>query len=584
MSASNKKKLRKEERVAALTAKQKQEQAESKKLKAYTLTFAIVMVLVVAIVVGVIVTPMIDGIVRRTGKAVVIGEHKLSAADLNYFYIDAISEHQQNVYNQYYNSFGDYWTIMLGFDPSKPLNEQTYNDEEDKTWADYFMDKAVETARDTYALYDDAVAKGHKLTDDEQKNQDSYMDNMELYATYYGYSSIKSYLRSSYGNGASESGYEEYYKVCNLASSYITKYADDLDYKLEDYRAYEKDKFDDYSTLSFVHYTMKYNSYLGEGTKSEDGKTTTWTDEEKNAAREAMKADLEKILATEIKNKLDFDKAIQALEINQTKEENKDSSSSSSSSSTSTAQKPTATEVKDAFINNITLHAGALDWLKETTRVAGEIKAFEVYTYAEHEDEKHEHGDDCGCSRTVDGYTIVLFNERDDNTVKMANVRHILVKFQGGTKDKDGNVTYSDAEKKTAKEEAEKLLKQWQDGKANEESFGELANKESDDQNGKVTNGGLYEDIYPGQMVEAFENWCFAEGRKAGDTGIVETEYGFHVMYYSSTDEMSYRDLMIDNDMRIEDTEKWQKGLSEKISCDIISLKLMDYDYVLQAQ
>ncbi len=581
MSASNKKKLRKEQKAAALTAKQKQEQAEAKKLKAYTLTFAIVMVLVVAIVVGVIVTPMIDGIIRRNSTTVTIGEHELSAAELTYFYVDAISEYQQNIYNQYYSSFGDYWSIMLDFDTTKPLNEQTYDKETGKTWADYFMDTAIQTARNTYAMYDDAMAKDYKLTEDEQKNLDSYVDSLELYATYYGYSSAKSYLRSSYGNGANVSTYEEYYKVCTLASSYLNKYYDDLDYKLEDYRTYEKDKFDDYSTVSYIYYTMKYNSYLGEGTKSEDGKTTTWTDEEKNAAREAMKADMEALLSSEVKDKESFDKAIQSWEINKLdKDENKDTDKNNSS--TTTAKLPTATEVKDAFFENISLSEEIVDWLKVAERAAGEIKAFEVITYAEHEDEKHEHGDNCGCAKTVDGYTIVLFTERDDNTVKMANVRHILVKFQGGTKDKDGNVIYSADEKKKAKEEAEKLLKQWQDGKANEESFGELANKESDDQDGKVTNGGLYEDIYPGQMVKAFEEWCFAEGRKAGDTGIVETEYGYHVMFYSSTDEMSYRDLMIDSDMRVEDTEKWQKGLSEAISCDVISLKLMDYDYVVQ--
>ncbi len=584
MSASNKKKLRKEQNAASMTEKQKKEQQEAKKLKAYTLTFAIVMALVVAIVVGVIVGPMIDGLVLRNSNTVTIGEHKLSTADLTYFYIDAISEHQQTVYNQYYSSFGDYWSIMLGFDTTKPLNEQMYSEEDSKTWADYFIENAIDTAKDTYALYDDAVANGHTLTEDEQSNLDSYLESLELYATYYGYSSVKSYLRSSYGNGATKDNYSEYYRVCSIASSYLNKYAKDLEYDQDDYRAYEKDKFDDYSTLSYVYYSMKYNTYLGEGTKSEDGKTTTWTDDEKNAARAAMKADMEALLAGEVKDKESFDKAIQAWAINQTEDENKDDSSNSSSSSTTTAKKPTATEVKDVFINNITLQESALNWMKDTARVAGDLKAFEVYTYAEHEDEKHEHGDDCGCSRTVDGYTIVLFTERDDNEVKMANVRHILVKFQGGTKDKDGNVTYSVAEKNAAKEEAEKLLKQWQDGTANEESFGELANKESDDQDGKVTNGGLYEDIYPGQMVAAFEEWCFAEGRKAGDTGIVETEYGYHVMFYSSTDEMSYRDLMIDSDLRAEDAKKWHDGLVEKISFTMGNLKHMDYDYVVQEQ
>lgn len=579
MSASNKKKLRKEQKAVALTAKQKQEQAEAKKLKAYTITFAIVMVLVVAIVVGVIATPLIDGIILRTSKTVRIGEHKLSVADLTYYYIDAIQEYQNTIYNQYYSSFGDYWSIMLGFDTTKPLSEQDYDKEQ--TWAEYFIDTAIDTAKQTYALYDDAVAKGHTLTETEQENLDAYLDSLDLYATYYGYSSAKSYLRASYGNGANEKNYSEYYRVRTMATSYLTKYSDDLEYDDADFRAYEKDKFDDYSTLSYIYYNMKYNTYLGEGTKSEDGETTTWTDEEKNAAREAMKADMEALLAAEVIDKESFDKAIQAWEINQTdKEEDKEDDQNSSSSSTET--KPTATETKNAFIPNISIQEDALEWMKDAARKKGDLKAFEVYTYVEKDDlaDDHVHGDDCGCDRTVDGYTIVLFTERNDNTMKLVNIRHILVEFEGGTTDSNGNTTYSDDEKNTAKEAAEALLKQWQEGDATEESFGELANKESDDQDGKVTNGGLYEDVYPGQMVETFNDWCFDETRKAGDTDIIETEYGYHVMYYSSADEMSYRDMLIESDMRTEDTQKFQDDLTNAISYELISLKHMDYDFM----
>ena len=573
MSASNKKKLRKEQNAAAMTEKQKKEQQEAKKLKAYTWTFAVVMILVVAIVVGVVGAPLVDGLIRRVSNAVTIGDHKLSTADLTYFYIDGITNYQQEVYSQYYNSFGNYWSVMLGFDTSKPLNEQQY--ESGKTWADYFMDKAIEDAKSVYALYDDAMATNYKLSSEEQANMDSYANTLSLSATYYGFSSVKSYLRNSYGNGATEKSYIEYVKLREIASSYLNNYSEKLEYTNEDYRAYEKDKWNDYSTVSYVYYTLNYTSYLGEGTKGEDGKTT-WTDEEHAAAREALKADIAVLKAAGITDKASFDNAIQALPVNKIEEG-------------STKKAPTATEIKNYYFNNISLTAKAVDWLKETTttdgvtktaRTPGELEAFEVYTYADHEDDEHEHGDECGCKKTTDAYTIVLFNNRCDHTAKMANVRHILVKFEGGKKGSDGKTTYTDAEKAKAKAEAEKLLQEWLDGKATEESFGELANSKSDDNNGKVTNGGLYEDIYQGKMVENFENWCFAEGRKAGDTGIVETEYGYHVMYYSSADEMCYRDVMIESDLRSEDTEKWHDALTEKISCDIISLKLMDYDYV----
>lgn len=576
MSASNKKKLRKELNAAMMTEKQNKEQLEAKKLKAYTLTFAVVMILVVAIVVGVVVSPLIEGAIRSNSHAVTVGEHKLTASELSYFYIDAITAHQNEVYNQYYNTFGNYWSMMLGFDTTMPLNEQTYDKETGKTWADYFIDGAIDSAKDTYALYDDAVKNNYKLTDDEQKNLDSYLGSLELYATYNNYSSVKSYLRATYGNGATEKDYTEYYKICTLASSYYNNYKAELEYEYNDYRAYEKgdeegSRFNNYSTLSFLHHTLNYESYLGEGTKDANG-TTTWTDAEKDAAREAAKADMLQLMAAGITDKDSFNKALQELKIYKFDKDG---------NPVADDKKTTATEVNDIFYENITMHADATEWLGNTELKPGEFKVFEIASYAAHEDAEHEHSDTCGCAKTVNGYTFVLFTGRNDNTMNMVNVRHILVKFTGGTKDKDGNTVYTVAEKEKAKSEAEKLLQQWKDGKANEESFGELANKESDDQNGKVTNGGLYEDIYPGQMVQSFEDWCFAEGRKAGDTGIVETEYGYHVMYYSSADEMTYRDYMIDADLRAEDTEKWHDGLVEKLTYEVVNLEHMDLDLVI---
>ena len=37
---------------------------------------------------------------------------------------------------------------------------------------------------------------------------------------------------------------------------------------------------------------------------------------------------------------------------------------------------------------------------------------------------------------------------------------------------------------------------------------------------------------YPGQMVETFNDWCFADGRQPGDYGIVKTDYGYHIMFF----------------------------------------------------
>ena len=67
-----------------------------------------------------------------------------------------------------------------------------------------------------------------------------------------------------------------------------------------------------------------------------------------------------------------------------------------------------------------------------------------------------------------------------------------------------------------------------------------MANKYSDDQSGKVTNGGIYEDVVIGDMVKPFEDWMFDESRQVGDYGLVKTQYGYHIMYFVGSEEIWY--------------------------------------------
>lgn len=114
-----------------------------------------------------------------------------------------------------------------------------------------------------------------------------------------------------------------------------------------------------------------------------------------------------------------------------------------------------------------------------------------------------------------------------------ASVRHILITPEGGTTDETtGATTYTDDEWAAALPEAEKILQQWKDGDATEASFAELANTHSKD-GGSNTNGGLYEGIYYGSgTVEEFQNWAIDSARVVGDTAIVKTQFGYHIMYF----------------------------------------------------
>lgn len=120
---------------------------------------------------------------------------------------------------------------------------------------------------------------------------------------------------------------------------------------------------------------------------------------------------------------------------------------------------------------------------------------------------------------------------------KFVDVRHILVQVKGGFADTSGNMTHTDEEWAECETAAQAILDEWLAGDKTEDSFAALANEKSEDP-GSNTNGGLYEDVYEGQMVEPFETWCFDESRQYGDYGLVKTSYGYHVMFYVGSQPM----------------------------------------------
>lgn len=114
---------------------------------------------------------------------------------------------------------------------------------------------------------------------------------------------------------------------------------------------------------------------------------------------------------------------------------------------------------------------------------------------------------------------------------KLVDVRHILLMPQGGTAGENGVTTYTEEEWAACEKEAQAVLDSWLAGEKTEESFAALANEKSVD-GGSNQNGGLYQDVYVGQMVQAFNDWCFDESRQYGDYGLVKTEYGYHIMFF----------------------------------------------------
>ena len=538
MSASSKKKLRKEQEAAKMTEKQLNAQKEAKKNSLYTTVFVVVMValLVIAVTVGVKQAITTGGFREKNTTALTVGEHELNSVEMNYFFMDAV--------NNFYSSYGSY-AAMFGLDVTKPLNEQFVDEEAGTTWADDFMTSAKESAASTYALADAAKAAGFSLPEEDSANLDEQLSSLDLYATMYGYSNADAYLKAMYGNGASLKTYTEYCQLQALASAYYNHYAESLTYDDADLRAAEAENFDAYSSYSYNSYYLSTSRFLTGGTTDAEG-NTTYSDEEKAASVAAAEEAAKALTGKEITDAAALDAAIAALEIN------------------------AETEAVSTFSEGVlysSLSSAYKEWVTDSSRKAGDVAYFPSTS-----------GD------TVSGYYVVMFQGSTDNSFALKNVRHILVAPEHthaeGEEHTDGE-TYSAEELAAAKATAEEILAQWQSGEATEESFAALANEKSADGDG--TTGGLYENVYPGQMVANFEDWTYDAARKAGDTGIVESDYGYHVMYFVGDSQQTYRDYQIENELRNNDLSTWYTELTEAMSQTEGDTQYIRKDLVLNA-
>ena len=162
---------------------------------------------------------------------------------------------------------------------------------------------------------------------------------------------------------------------------------------------------------------------------------------------------------------------------------------------------------------------------------------------------------------------------------KMVNVRHILIEpvpDEDAETDESGNPVLTEQNWEDARVKAEEIYDMWLSGAATEDSFAELAGEYSSDP-GSAATGGLYEEVYPGQMVQTFNDWCFDESRQPGDSGIVETDYGYHIMYFSGQCEHAYWYNVAEQDYVSAHQEEIITGITDEYPIQV------DYDKVVLA-
>ena len=77
-------------------------------------------------------------------------------------------------------------------------------------------------------------------------------------------------------------------------------------------------------------------------------------------------------------------------------------------------------------------------------------------------------------------------------------------------------------------------------------------------------------------MVETFNDWIFDSARKPGDSGIVKTDYGYHLMYYVA-DNLPQWYMNAEASLRTEDYTTWYDALIESVGEAAINDKGMGY-------
>lgn len=514
----------------AKSAKKNAHSMEARNTAKKVVNKVISIVLCAVIVLGVVAFSLnYYGALQRVIKIGGVGsDQSVTIAEYEYYYMRAYNQvRYQAQYYQYY------YQTSNGYDLSLTPEEQTQTtkdaDGNEITWTEKLHEDTLEIIQLHKAYYNEALKMGLKLTKADEAFIDKQIEDLRDEAKSAGSNSsssdsknkvtysLNAYLRKVYGGSINERFLRKQLKIQVLAQKYLTERTNEIakGYDQKDIDAEYKKDTTAYDFVTFRAYTFK----------------TTELTKEDNETDDALKARQAKANAEVKKNANDFYNAVtnDATFAAKAKELNKD-----------TADYNVDEETKYSMLKSTaqsTFSEDAAKWLFDSSTKVGSKKLF---------------------SDEENGKYIVVLALSKPHQEQTVTARHIL--FQ--TKDQSSGNALSEEEIAKKKTQAEDVLKKFNEGDKTEDSFAALANEYNED-TGSSSNGGLYEHIYPGQMVTEFNDWVFDANRKAGDVELVETDYGYHIIYFVAKDGKDYYDSTIRSSKANEDIETETKALQE---------------------
>ena len=497
---------------------ERRRQLEAKKERNHKITIGVIAAIVVCIVLA-IGAKVYGKYQEVNGAYISIGDHEITKGEFDYYY--------NNSYYSYVNNYGQYISYF-GLDTSKPLDQQSYSDT--MTWKDYFEEQAVNQMKTIYALKDAGEAAGftYDATEDVEKNIQSISDSAEKSDM-----KVADFLTTQFGEYAKLDKIKSYMTDSSYAAAYYEEIEGAIEISDDEINTYYEENKDEYDSVDYLMCTIDADIPEEEAAEAESTEAETEElSEEEQAAKEAA------------------DEAVKEAAMAEAKEKAESMLAEATDKEAFLAvydKYATDTETEAEHIGSAKtsiVSTGAADWLFDSTRKSGDTTVIE------------NSGSNSWC--------VVLFEDRYLKHEKTFDMRHILVQFeQEETDSETGEAEVSEEAKAAAKAEAEKIYQEWKDGAATEDSFAELANTYSDD-TGSNTNGGLYEAVYDGRMVASVNDWLFDDSRKEGDTGLVESEYGWHVMYFAGENAERWH-VNIENTLRSNQIEEKVTALTDAL-------------------
>ncbi len=489
-TTKSKAEIYREERKAriAKAAKQNAKSIEKRTAFAAIAKKVVAIVLVAAIVCG-LGWALIDnlGVVEKYTTALKVGDTKISTAEFNYYYS---MQYQQTAYMaDYYKQNMGY---DMGFNSSVAPDEQKTKDAEGNeiTWAEQFKTSAVEQAQFIIANYNEAVKAGLTLTEDEKNEINETIESYRTSAAENNYS-LNAYLRDSFGGGFTEKTFKHQLEMETLAQNFYNDKQTELLNAVTDEEIkaeYDANK-KNYDYVDVTYYTFAFSTLTGLEGETEDALKTR-----QQEANDKVKAEAQAVY-DKITDKASFVTAVREYK-------NKDVDAEKAAKDT--ADYTTNSKATNYSTLSAAISEGGANWAYDAARVAGDKTII-----------------------TADKAVYVVMLDKPAYIMNSVDVRHCLIQFDA----KDSN-NVTDEEKQAAYKTAKALYDEWLAGEKTEETFKKMVTENTQDDGSKET-AGLYEGIrISDSYVEAFENWSFDDARKAGDSGIIETDYGYHIMYF----------------------------------------------------